>query len=62
MKNANCTSEGLNVNLLTDTSPSTCDPMLRDAIEQGHGMLALLVGTSLRNHRPKDGKSRDGNA
>lgn len=57
MKNDNSTSKAPVVNLLTDTSPSICDPVIRKTAEQGSTVLEILNGAI----KTLDGKSRDGN-
>lgn len=57
MKNANCTSGSINVNLLTDTSPSTCDPVIAKTAEQDRTVLEILNGAI----KTLDGKSGDRN-
>lgn len=57
MKNENSTSKAPIVNLLTDTSPSICDPVLRKTAERDSTVLEILNGTI----KTMDGKSRDGN-
>lgn len=44
MKNDNSTSKAPVVNLLTDTSPSICDPMLRKTAERDSTVLEILNG------------------
>lgn len=57
MKSENNTSRDLNVKLLTDTSPSICDPALHRTARNGHTVLEILNGAI----KTLDGKSRDGN-
>lgn len=57
MKSENSTSRDLNVKLLTDTSPSICDPALHRTARNGHTVLEILNGAI----KTLDGKSRDGN-
>lgn len=57
MKSENNTSRDLNAGLLTDTSPSICDPALHRTVEHGHSVLETLNGAI----KTLDGKSRDGN-
>lgn len=57
MKNNNSTSKAPVVNLLTDTSPSICDPTISKTAEQGSAVLEILNGAI----KTLDGKSGDGN-
>lgn len=57
MKNVNSTSGNLNVKLLTDTSPSICDPVLQKTAERDSTVLEILNGAI----KTLDGKSGDGN-
>lgn len=57
MKSENNTSMDLDAGLLTDTSPSICDPALHRTARNGHTVLEILNGAI----KTLDGKSRDGN-
>lgn len=57
MKNVNSTSGNLNVNLLTDTSPSICDPVIHKTAERDSTVLEILNGAI----KTLDSKSGDGN-
>lgn len=63
MKSENSTSRDLNVKLLTDTSPSICDPALHRTAQHGRSVLETLNGAidMLNDPDHEKGKSRDRN-
>lgn len=63
MKSENSTSRDLNVKLLTDTSPSICDPALHRTARHGCSVLETLNGAIRMMDGPdqEKNKSRDRN-
>lgn len=62
MKSENSTSRDLNVKLLTDTSPSICDPALHRIDRHGRSVLETLNGAINMLNGPDQEKISPGTA